>query len=255
MNSKKTTKTPPLISVVMATHNYARFIGAAIDSILAQTHSHFELIIVDDASTDNTLDIIAQYNDKRIICLTRDDCACSGNTARNDGLAIAKGDFIAIADADEINVPNRLEWQVQFLQNNPHIDVLGGGVTYIDESGAPIKEPRYMPIYENPHEYRKELLQGDSVLFNPTMMIRKCVLDTIPSYSDCACSADFEFLLRASRYFNFYNLDKILIHRRHHAASVSQTYGPLLSSYYHKIFLIREHMWVQQQLTQTAEKV
>lgn len=238
----------PLISVIMATYNYGRFISEAIDSILAQTYPHFELIIIDDASTDNTQEMIAQYNDNRIKCITRSICTNSGSLARNDGLKIAQGDLIAIADSDDVSLPDRFEKQVHHFQTYPNIDLLGGAMIRTNEHGRPIDRPKGRPIYKQAYKYRQALLKDRLVIFNPTLMFKKHVLDKVPQFNDCACSADFEFQLRASRHFTFFNRPDVLVYYRRHPESVSRIYAPLLKDYYHKIFMIREHIWIQKDL-------
>ncbi|MFV8226695.1 glycosyltransferase family 2 protein [Christiangramia aquimixticola] len=100
-----------LISVIIPVYNRAEFIGEAIQSILSQTYKNFELIIVDDASTDNTLEVIKQFKDKRIRLLrNRDNYGVS--VSRNKGISNAKGSFIAFMDSDDISLPTRLEKQI-----------------------------------------------------------------------------------------------------------------------------------------------
>jgi glycosyltransferase involved in cell wall biosynthesis len=238
----------PLVSVVMATHNYGRFIGEAIESILAQTYRRFELIIVDDASTDSTLEVIGQYDDERIVLVKREECSCSGAAPRNDGLAVSRGDLIAVADADDISVPDRLERQVTFLEQNPSVDLLGGATIPVDEKGRRIGGPILKPVYDQPGEYRQALLWGEHVLSHPTLMFRRRILKKVSGYNDYVSSGDTEFVLRASRYFNLYNLKDVLCHHRQHSASVTRTCGVWLKQYHHAIFMFREYMWVQKEI-------
>jgi len=110
----------PLVSIVMPSHNREKFIGEAIDSMLCQTFSDFELIIVDDGSDDNTLLEIKKFKDLRIKVLQHE--VNQGNyVARNTGMAIAKGRYIAVMDSDDIALPNRLQLQVDFLNSHPKV--------------------------------------------------------------------------------------------------------------------------------------
>src|ERR1700712_3692243 len=102
------------ISVLMTAFNAAPFIEEAIHSVLAQSFRDFEFIIVDDGSTDNTLELIASFNDPRIVCLSQENRGIA--SALNYGLREAKGEYIARFDADDICYPHRLEKQYQFLQ-------------------------------------------------------------------------------------------------------------------------------------------
>ena len=239
----------PRVSVVMPTHNYGRFIGEAIESVLAQTFEDFELVVVDDASTDDTLQIVAGYADERIRLLQRDECSCSGVAAINDGMAIARGDLIAVAAADDISVPERLDLQVSFLRENPAVDIVGGGLIPIDESGNQVGHPVLKPVYrKQPERYRQAMLKGVPVLIQGTMMHRKHLLDRLTGYGGYISSGDTEFLLRASRYYRFCNLREVLILCRQHGSSVTRTSGARLKKLHHRIFLERERIWVQKKL-------
>ena len=244
----KTRRARPHISIVMPTHNCARFVGDAIQSILAQAYGDFELIIIDDGSTDGTRERLAHYPDDRIVFIRRQECSCSCDWARNDGLAIARGDLIAIADADDLSVPNRFEQQVAYLTRHPEIDVVGGAMIRIDEAGDPFGPIMAKASFEHPAEYRDALLQDSHVMFHPTMMFRRRVLDRVPGYTSYPAAADFEFLLRASRYFNLSNLKDVLVYYRQHPTSVTRSFGARLRNVHHEILLNREYLWVQKEI-------
>lgn len=114
----------PEISVVMPVFNRDQYIGEAIGSILSQTFTNFELIIVDDCSTDNTLNVIESFNDNRILVI-KNEVNMGQAAARNVGYRVAKGKYIANADSDDINLPHRLEKQLDFLEKNKDVDVVG----------------------------------------------------------------------------------------------------------------------------------
>jgi len=100
------------ISVIMPVYNRAEFIGEAIQSILSQTYKNFELIIIDDASTDNTLKVISEFTDDDRILLLKNKKNEGVAATRNRGIEIAKGEFIAFMDSDDISLPQRFEKQV-----------------------------------------------------------------------------------------------------------------------------------------------
>ncbi|MFT5367665.1 MAG: glycosyltransferase involved in cell wall biosynthesis [Candidatus Latescibacterota bacterium] len=245
----------PLVSTIMPTHNYGQFIEKAIDSVLNQTYPNIELIIVDDASTDQTLKIIEKYKDKRITLIQRAECSYSGVVSRNDGMAISKGVFIAVADADDISLPDRFERQVDFFRQHPQIDLLGGSEQAIDENGESLcqngnNQPKIStrPQYPTRNQYRKAMMKGKNVLLHATLMFRKSILQKLSGYQDCAASGDTEFVMRASRYFNLYNLNETLVQRRIHPKSVTRTYGKQFRAYYYPIFLMREHIWTKNEI-------
>ena len=121
-----TAKPAPLVSVVMPVYNCEKYVAEAIDSILEQTFSDFELIIVDDGSQDRSLEIIREYErrDDRVRSL-RQERNMGVSCARNRGIYDAAGDFVALMDSDDISLPTRLEKQLRFLQENPEIGALG----------------------------------------------------------------------------------------------------------------------------------
>lgn len=122
-----------LLSVVMSVFNAAPFLNNAIDSILNQTYSDFEFIIVNDGSTDKSLEIIKSYQDGRIILINQQNKGLSKSL--NTGIAIAKGEFIVRMDADDLSHPSRIEKQIKFMLENKNCVVLGSNADYIDEKG------------------------------------------------------------------------------------------------------------------------
>jgi glycosyltransferase involved in cell wall biosynthesis len=124
----------PKVTVLMPAYNAANYIGEAIDSVLQQTFTDFELLIINDGSTDNTKQVIESYDDNRIILighLVNHGIAAALNT----GLSKANGEYIARFDADDICVPERLQEQVSFLDNHPDYVLTGSDAEYISENG------------------------------------------------------------------------------------------------------------------------
>jgi len=238
----------PLISVIMSAHNYGRFIGEAIQSVLDQTYDHFELIVIDDASTDDTRQVIDAFSDDRIVPIHRAECTCSGDLARNDGLAIAHGDLIAIADADDVNLPGRFEKQVGFFERRPDIDLLGGAMIKIHANGIAMRGIVDKPVYDDPRQYRQAMLSGKHVINTPTLMFRQRILERVQGFRNYPSSADAEFLLRASRYYSMGNLVDVLILYRRHKRSVTRAYGTFLRERHHGIFIFQEFLWIQKEI-------
>lgn len=155
-----------LLSVVMPTHNDAEYLRQAIDSILSQTFSQFEFIIVNDGSTDDTEEIIRSYSDSRIRYFANE--VNMGNAyTRNVGMSKARGRYIAIMDSDDISPPDRFKLQMQFLEKHPDIDILGGAVEFFDEKVSYIKQ-----FPSNP-EYTKAFLFFKNAMFQPAVMLRR----------------------------------------------------------------------------------
>lgn len=160
----------PTVSVVLPVYNGAEFIADSIESILTQSLKDFELIVVDDGSTDSTPSIIESFSDTRIVY-----CKLPRNmgsaAATNFGHATARGKYVAHMDADDIAVANRLERQVAFLERYPKIAILGGcmqtfGATS-DRAGVPADDAQIKAAF----------LSGAGNIYNPTAMIRRSFLE------------------------------------------------------------------------------
>ena len=136
---RESAKESGMISVIMPVYNGERFLSEAIDSILAQTIGNFELIIVDDGSTDGSAQIIKEYaqRDGRVCVLQHGENRGQA-AARNSGLAAAQGEYIIGMDADDISPPERLRKQLDFLRQRPDIGVLGTWRRTIDAAAQPI---------------------------------------------------------------------------------------------------------------------
>lgn len=138
----------PEITVLTATYNDGDYIEQAIESILNQTYESFEYIIIDDSSTDNTSEILKFYasQDSRI-SVFRNPRRLGRGAARNRGLALAKGKWLAVFDGDDVSHPERLERQWLFLSQNPDIDYLGTGCTQIDkQTGEKLRDRKFSPL-------------------------------------------------------------------------------------------------------------
>ncbi len=124
----------PKVSVIMSVYNGDKYLREAIESILNQTFTDFEFIIVNDGSTDNSLEIIESYDDERI--KTINNKKNIGLTkSLNKALKFAKGKYIARQDADDVSLPNRFEKQVEYLDSHPEVALVGTSVYLIDENG------------------------------------------------------------------------------------------------------------------------
>ncbi len=127
-------KKAPLVSVVMPVYNGERFIAEAIESVLGQGYRHFELLIVDDGSTDGTREVIARYRDGRIRLIVQKSNRGLIHS-RNNAIAGARGEYIAFLDSDDTACRTRLAKQVAFLESNPDYAMVGAWVDVIDEQG------------------------------------------------------------------------------------------------------------------------
>lgn len=162
----------PKVSVVMAAYNGGEYIGSSIESILNQTLKDFEFIIVNDCSTDNTLDTIRSYNDERIVIFNNEKNL--GQTkSLNIGVGLAKGEYIARIDADDFSYPHRLEKQVRFFNDNPEFDVVGSSGHVLNRCGkrrsislAPVDQGEifFKIFYDNPIIHISALIRKDKLV-------------------------------------------------------------------------------------------
>lgn len=215
------TKMKPLVSVVMPAYNAEQYIEAAIESVLTQTYDNFELVIVEDCSTDNTRKVIQKYKDDRIQIYYNERNRGIANTT-NRAIDASKGKYIALLDDDDIAVVDRLKLQTSFLEENLDIDVLGGRTVNIDENGDTIGT--WPPPRRNPKYIRAMLLFNNVDFANGTMMIRKSFLDHYDlHYKDnCLGMQDYRFNIESSKVGKFSALDNVLLYHRVYEHSETQ---------------------------------
>ncbi len=173
----------PVVSVVMLTYKRADLVGRAIESILGQTYKDFEFIILNDASSDNTDEIIAKYKDKRIRYY-KNDTNKGIAYSRNRITKLARGKYIMIMDDDDVSLPERMELQVKFLEENPDIDVVAGQV--IDALRIPLTHD----------EIASSLIQLNNI-GNPNIMYRRnFIVKNKIEYASINFGEDWHFWLQ-----------------------------------------------------------
>lgn len=185
----------PLISVIMATFNEPKqFIEASICSILNQTYRNLELLIADDSTNVDTIKVIDDFagKDNRVVVIRKKERMGFVN-ALNEALSLAKGDFIARMDGDDISMPERFEIQLKYSEKHPEVDVFGGDMDIIDENNQ-VKSDRHYPI--SPSAIEKKFIFR-SPFAHPTLMFRRKVLDAGFRYNPIYKRAeDIDFLMR-----------------------------------------------------------
>jgi len=203
----------PTITCIMPAYNAEKYIKEAIESILNQTYSDFEFIIIDDGSSDNTPNIIEEYANKdgRIVYLANEENKGISYT-RNRGLAAAKGKYIAVMDADDIAEVERFEKQVEYMEENEDIGVLGSAHIIINENNEN-GQTVVMPAEDR--EIRVYALHG-SPISNPTAMIRKSVIDenNLRYDEEYDGAEDYELWQRMTKITKFHNLPEVFMRCR-----------------------------------------
>lgn len=209
--------TIPLISVVLPVYNVAPYIKEAIDSVINQTIQDFEIIIIDDCSTDKTLSVIKSINDSRIRIIEKPT-----NKGLIDSLNIgfkeAKGAFIARMDGDDKNAPSRFEKQLRYLQDNPAIKACGCWLQCFGASSKIIKHKEY-------HEQiQAQLLLGNSMSLGTTMLNRSAYQNYSFNKSKIHVE-DYDFWVKSAWECKMYNIQEVLYYYRTHEAQVSSLYN------------------------------
>jgi glycosyltransferase involved in cell wall biosynthesis len=203
-------------------YNAARFIAEAIDSVLRQTWTDFELIVVDDGSTDASATIARERGsrDARVRVISRPNTGVCG--ARNDALAASRGRYMACLDADDVATPDRLEQQVRFLDGHPGCVLVGSWVTITDPRGVPLAVEKLPTTHE---EIDARLLKGDGgVVRQPTVMLRREAVVAAGGYDPgYAASEDLDLFLRLAERGQLANLPRPLVNYRQHFASTNRT--------------------------------
>lgn len=209
----------PRVSVLTATHNSASFLDGTIRSVLDQTFGDFEYLIIDDASSDDSLQIAAQHArlDHRIRIIANQDRAGPAG-ALNLALHQAQGDYVAILDHDDLALPERLSRQVAFMDLNPDYGALGSAVRHIDAEGRTQRDQLY-PTH--PDATRWQLLFGASLLHSASIYRRQLV-QGLGGYSrrhHYLC--DYELLIRIAERACIGNLPEVLACYRRHERQTS----------------------------------
>ena len=206
----------PLVSVLMPVYNGEKYLKEAIDSILNQTYTNFEFIIINDGSTDNSEAIILSYGDSRIVYIKNPENYKLIQTL-NIGFTLAKGRYIARMDADDISHPDRLQKQVQFLDINEDYGLVGSGVNLLHGAN------KSQLLYHTDHASLKFALAFYCPFIHPSIMLRKEVIKDMDAVCDSnyVHAEDYELWTRLSFITKMANLPEYLLDYRIHDAQIS----------------------------------
>jgi glycosyltransferase involved in cell wall biosynthesis len=207
----------PLVSVIIPTYNSASYIVESLQSIFKQSYENFEIIVIDDGSTDNTEEVLQPYQ-KVIRYIKKANAGPS--SARNLGINLARGEFIAFQDADDLWLPDKLQLQLDYFKAHPQVGVVFTGSHRFDAQGV---------VDSN---IRKGVTIPTGMIFNeiltshfiamPSVMVRKSCLDEVGLFEEALIgNEDFNLYLRLARKFPFGFVNKVLVHIRLHANNLS----------------------------------
>jgi hypothetical protein len=204
----------PRVSVLMPVFNGGRFLAAAVGSILSQSYDDFELIAIDDGSSDQSACVLlgCARSDRRIRVVTHANVGIVASL--NAALELAVGEYVARMDADDVALPSRFARQVAFLDNHPEVAVVGSAITLIDQEGSAIRDVAY-PLA--PAEIFEFLIQVGCALAHPAVMMRRAAVVGVGGYRGAYQHAeDYDLWLRISETRALANLpDRLLYYRQH----------------------------------------
>ncbi len=214
----------PAVSVLMPVYNAERYLASALESVLGQTFADFELIAVNDGSTDGSAGILAEFAaaDPRMRIISRPNAGLVASL--NEALAIARGEFIARMDADDFCRPERFERQIAYLRAHPDCVLLGTHVMTMDQDGALIGT---MPDIAFGHDIiDSALLRRGWPMVHPTVMMRADALRKAGAYRGHTWPyEDHDLFLRMAEIGRVENLPDVLLNYRKHSASISAQTG------------------------------
>jgi len=208
----------PAISVVMSIYNGAEYVRKAIDSILGQTFTDFEFIIVNDGSTDKTADILASYKDSRITVIAQNNQGLVSSL--NRAIKKAKAPFIARQDADDYSQPTRLAEQLLYLHANPDTVIVGTSMQVMNNAGSIVHQHH---VLLNDPELKQELLVRSPFAHGSVVFRKDAAIKAGLYKKDFWPAEDYEFWLRLSKYGKFANIDEPLYVYRENSQGISQS--------------------------------
>lgn len=210
----------PRVTILMPVYNGCPYLAAAIESMLGQSFTDFELLIVDDASTDDSRKVAAGFADPRIRLLANERNLGLIGTL-NVGLRAARGEYVARMDQDDWSLPQRLERQVAYMDGHAEVGALGTGFQLMDAAGAPGVEV----LFPASHASIRWSLAFFSPLAHPTVMMRRRLVAAVGGYRDAAVHCeDYDLWWRLSRATRIANLPEILLRLRKHDTSITARY-------------------------------
>jgi glycosyltransferase involved in cell wall biosynthesis len=216
----------PLISVIITAYNYGRFLGKAIESVLSQDFTDFELLVLNNASTDNTDEVVKRYLDDPRIRYIVNETNIGGRANGNKGIMCSKAPYVLFLSADDILLPNTLSSLHHAMLLNNDVDFIFGRYLFIDQNGAVIQEVKHPGWLPYDHKGRQnevaDLLQFDCYISMPTVLFKRSVFERFGDFSDSVRVADYELFIRlAAKGCTSYFINKPLAEFRIHGNQMS----------------------------------
>jgi glycosyltransferase involved in cell wall biosynthesis len=204
------------VSVVIPVFNGGQFVGQAILSVLKQTWRDLEVIVVDDGSTDETPSVVGEFGD-RILYLRQERQGVS--VARNAGIRAARGEYLAFLDADDVWLPQKLQRQIECLNDNPDVGAVGCG-HYVVDRELNILEKKIPSCWQSPLEDLL-LFRSNWGLFSSTLLVRRSVIERVGGFDpSLSTSADWDLAIRIARQCGVTFVGEPLVYYRQHGANM-----------------------------------
>jgi glycosyltransferase involved in cell wall biosynthesis len=205
------------ISVVIPVYNGERYIKEAIESLQRQTRKPDEVIVVDDGSTDGTAELVKKYD----WVTYHHQNNLGPSIARNEGIRMALGDYIAVHDADDRSSPSRLQKQAKVLDEFPEIGVVYSDVVTINENGIVLNTLRSEGLYPDPADFLAALLDRQIIPCLPAIMARKTCFLTVPYPENLVHAEDYQLTIEMAKLFRFHYIPEVLYEYRRHAHNLT----------------------------------
>ncbi len=208
---------PNLVSVIIPCYNHAQFLRQAIESVLAQTYSDFEIVVVDDGSSDNTAEVVMRYPLVRYVYQENAGLA----SARNTGLRHSRGKFLVFLDADDRLLPDALETGICCMREHPECAFVSGHCRVIDSNGVILPSPRQRRVEQ---EHYLKLLRGGSYIWCPaTVLYQRRIFDFVHGFDPALKRLeDYELYLRITKDFPVYSHNQVVAEYRRHGSNMSR---------------------------------
>jgi len=244
-----------LVSVIILTYNRAALVKESIESILAQTYAQFELIIVDDGSTDGTDQMIQQMHDERIRYFKFDHCGHTGKL-KNFAMKQAKGEYIAFNDSDDNWKPAKLEKQIKLFEECGDIGFSITDVITFSKHGILIEHSYHSDQLKECSSIFDRMRKSKFLVYPFTLVIRKNCLEKVGWFDEDLISGDYHFIMRLAYLFKAGILYEPLVWRRVHDSNMSnqypfENYGEVIATFE----LLYRNRWIETKHLRTARSI
>jgi glycosyltransferase involved in cell wall biosynthesis len=208
----------PKVTALIPVYDREQYVDEAVDSILAQTFTDFELLVIDDGSTDRSRDIVRSYRDSRVRLVCNETNEGIPKT-RNKGLRLARGEYLAFLDSDDWACSERFAKQVTFLDNHPDYAAVGAWIAWMDENGRSLRRIKRKPVSPDAIAAQRLFQSG---IENSASMARTAVLRAYEYQEEYDLSEDFDLWARIAAKHKLATLPEVLVRRRMHSGRITQ---------------------------------